>query len=231
MAYGWLFRYARCSLPSAEVSLVDFTLYLITDRSVTKMPLVEAVRQSLEGGVRAVQLREKDLPVRELLALAQELRTLTNEFGAKLFINDRVDVAIAVDADGVHLGTHSMPAGAVRDIAGQRLLIGVSTHGLDEAKAAESAGADFITFGPVFETPSKKVYGPPAGIAVMSAVKKQVRVPLFALGGVKTVNIPEVLAAGADGVAMISAVLAADDILKAAEELNRRIGETVKGKS
>jgi thiamine-phosphate pyrophosphorylase len=212
------------------VPVVDFTLYLITDRSVTKLPLVEAVRRALEGGVRAVQLREKDLPVRELLSLAQELRALTREFGAKLFINDRVDVAVAVDADGVHLGSESMPPEAVRRIVGRKMLIGISTHSLDEAKAAESAGADFITFGPVFETPSKKAYGPPAGIAVMSAVKKQVRIPLFALGGVKTVNIPGVLAAGADCMAMISAVLAADDIRKAAEEMNRRIGETVKGK-
>jgi thiamine-phosphate pyrophosphorylase len=212
------------------VPVVDFTLYLITDRHATKLPLVEAVRRALEGGVRAVQLREKDLPVRELLALAQELRALTKEFGAKLFINDRVDVAVAVDADGVHLGRESMPVEAVRDVVGQRLLIGVSTHGLDEAKAAESAGADFITFGPVFETPSKKAYGPPVGVEAMSAVKKQVRIPLLALGGIKIATIPGVLAAGADGVAMISAVLAADDIQEAAEEMNRRIGEAVKGK-
>lgn len=212
-------------------SVVDFRLYLITDRHATKLPLVEAVRQALEGGVRAVQLREKDLPIRELLGLARELRALTYPYGAKLFVNDRVDVAVAADADGIHLGGESMPPQAVRDIVGKRMLIGVSTHGLDEARAAEAGGADFITFGPLFETASKKAYGPPAGVEAMSVVKRQVRIPLFALGGIKGARIPGVLAAGADGVAMISAILAADDIKKAAEELNRQIDETLKGKS
>jgi thiamine-phosphate pyrophosphorylase len=109
---------------------IDFRLYLITDRNVATKPLPEAVRLALEGGVRAVQLREKDLPIRDLLALAQELRTITREFGAKLFINDRVDVALLVGADGVHLGAQSMPADAVRRIAGKGMLIGVSTNGL-----------------------------------------------------------------------------------------------------
>ncbi len=134
---------------------VDFKLYLITDRKQTKLPLPEAVRLALQGGVPAVQLREKDLPVRELLALAQELRAITREFGAKLFVNDHVDVAVAVEADGVHLGHQSMPVDAARKIVGSRMLIGVSTHSAQEAKDAEARGADFITFGPVFETPSK----------------------------------------------------------------------------
>ena len=130
---------------------VDFRLYLITDRKQVRIPLTEAVRQALEGGVRAVQLREKDLPVRELLAFARELRTLTRDFGAKLFINDRVDVAVAVEADGVHLGQQSMPASAARKVVGDRMLIGVSTHSVEEAMAAQSGGADFITFGPVMD--------------------------------------------------------------------------------
>jgi thiamine-phosphate pyrophosphorylase len=204
---------------------VDFTLYLITDRSVTKLPLAEAVRRALAGGVRAVQLREKDLPIRELLALAQELRAVTKEFGARLFINDRVDVAVAVEAEGVHLGRESMPCEAVRRIVGRNMLIGVSTHSLDEAKAAEAGGADFITFGPVFATPSKNKYGAPAGIDALRAVKKEVAIPVFALGGIKLESIPQVRSTGADGVAMISAVLSADDIQKAAEDMDRRIGK------
>src|SRR5512143_3255944 len=125
------------------------------------MPLPDAVRLALKGGVRAVQLREKDLPIRELLALALELRMLTGEFGAKLFINDRVDVAVAVEADGVHLGHQSMPPEAVRKIVGRKMLIGVSTHNREEALSAEKNGADFITFGPIFPTPSKMKYGAP----------------------------------------------------------------------
>ena len=220
MVYDRLF-----AMPSAEISLVDFKLYLITDRHVTKVPFLEAVRQALEGGVRAVQLREKDRSIREILSLAQELRALTRRFNAKLFINDRVDVAIAVDADGVHLGTQSMPVDAVRNLAGQKMLIGVSTHSLEEAKAAETGGADFITFGPVSETPSKKVFGPPVGIEAMQAVKKHVNIPVYALGGINAGTISRVLEAGADGVAMISAVLGAADVRSAAVEMVRMAAE------
>ena len=198
---------------------LDFRLYLITDRHVAKMPLPEAVRQALMGGVRTVQLREKDLPVRELLSLAIELRLIAREFGAKLFINDRVDVAVAVDADGVHLGGQSMPASAVRRIVGNSMLIGVSTHGLEEAKEAAARGADFITYGPVFETVSKAKYGSPVGYNSIVEIKKQVKLPLFALGGVESGNIAQVINAGADGIALISGILAADDIKKAAEDM------------
>jgi len=204
---------------------IDFNIYLITDRHATTLSLPEAVRLALKGGVRAVQLREKDLPVRELLSLARELRGITREFGAKLFINDRVDVAVAVDADGVHLGGQSMPASAVRKIFGRHMLIGVSTHDLDEAKRAETEGADFITFGPVFATPSKMKFGAPVGVESLIDVKKQVNLPIFGLGGVNGGNIWQILGAGADGIAMISAILSADDIQRAAEEMNRRIGE------
>ena len=208
---------------------IDFNIYLITDRHATTLGLPEAVRLALKGGVRAVQLREKDLPVRELLSLARELRGITREFGAKLFINDRVDVAVAVDADGVHLGGQSMPASVVRKIVGQHMLIGVSTHDLDEAKRAEAGGADFITFGPVFSTPSKAKFGAPVGVGSVTDVKKQVNIPIYGLGGINGGNIGHVLDAGADGIAMISAILSADDIQRAAEEMNRRIGESVKG--
>ncbi len=208
---------------------LDFRLYLITDRHATTLGLPEAVRIALKGGVRAVQLREKDLPVRELLSLARELRGATREFGAKLFINDRVDVAVAVDADGVHLGGQSMPASAVQKIVGRHMLIGVSTHDLDEAKRAETEGADFITFGPVFATPSKMKFGAPVGVESVMDVKRQVNLPIFGLGGINGGNIGQVLGAGADGIAVISAILSADDIQRAAELMIRRIGEAVNG--
>jgi len=211
---------APCALPIAEVILpVDFKLYLITDRKQVRMPLAAAVRLALEGGVRAVQLREKDLPVRELLALSQEMRVLTKEFGARLFINDRVDVAVAINADGVHLGHQSMPADAVRRVVGNTMLIGVSTHSLEEAKAAEAGGADFITFGPIFETPSKAKLGIPVGIKTLLSLKNELNLPFYALGGIKSGNIRQVLGAGASGVAMISAIMAAEDIKKASSKL------------
>jgi len=183
------------------------------------MPLAAAVRLALEGGVRAVQLREKDLPVRELIALSQEMRALTNEFGAKLFINDRVDVAVAINADGVHLGHQSMPVEAVRRVVGSKMLIGVSTHDLAEAKAAEAGSADFITFGPIFETPSKAKLGIPVGIDAVKTLKNELNIPFYALGGIKSGNIKQVLVAGASGVAMISAIMAGDDIKKSSSKL------------
>ena len=196
---------------------VDFKLYLITDRKAAARPLPEAVRLALEGGVRAVQLREKDLPVRDLLSLARELRKITGEFGAKLFINDRVDVAVAVGADGVHLGQQSMPASAVRSIVGKSMLIGVSAHTLEEARSAESESADFITFGPIFETPSKMQYGAPVGLEALKTVRSDLLIPVYALGGIKSGNIIQVFKAGAKGIAMISAIFAAQDIQKAAQ--------------
>lgn len=202
---------------------VDFKLYLITDRKMVKGPLPDAVRLALEGGVRAVQLREKDLPVREFLALAQELRAVTKTFGAKLFINDRVDVAVAVGADGVHLGGESMPIQAVRKIVRKDMLIGASTHSLEQAKAAAENGADLITYGPVYETPSKAKYGAPVGLKGIGEIKNEIAIPIFAIGGINTGNLLPVLSARADGVAVISAILGAEDIRKAAAAFDRGI--------
>jgi len=203
---------------------VDFRLYLITDRKHTAPPLCDAVRFALKGGVRAIQVREKDLPVRELLALCSDLRALTREFGAKLFVNDQVDVAVAVEADGVHLGHESMPAAAVRKIVGSSMMIGVSTHSVDEARRAEADGADFVTFGPVYETPSKMKYGAPVGLDALKEAIRAVNIPLFGLGGIKGNNIGHVLWAGARGVSMISAIFGAHDI----EKKTRNIMEMIK---
>lgn len=195
---------------------VDFRLYLITDRKVARSPLPEAVRLALEGGVKAVQLREKDLPVRELLALAKELRSVTREFNAKLFINDRLDVATAVGADGIHLGRQSMPADAVRKVVGTSMQIGISTHSVAEARAAEDSGADFITYGPIFETPSKAQYGAPVGVKSILSIKNEVKIPIYAIGGINSGNMLSAMSAGADGIAVISAIMAAEDIKKTA---------------
>jgi thiamine-phosphate pyrophosphorylase len=202
---------------------VDFRLYLITDRKVARSPLPEAVRLALEGGVKAVQLREKDLPVRELLALAKELRSVTSEFGAKLFINDRVDVATAVGADGVHLGGTSMPVDTVRKVVRKDLQIVVSTHNVNEARAAQDGGADFITYGPIFETPSKTQYGAPVGVKSIRDIKKEVSIPIYAIGGINSGNMLQVMSAGADGIAVISAIMTAEDIRKTAAAYDKAL--------
>lgn len=208
---------------------VDFRLYLITDRKVATKPLPEAVRLALEGGVRAVQLREKDLTVRELLTLAQELRSITREFGARLFINDRVDVAVAVDADGVHLGTRSMPPEGARKVVGKDMLIGVSTHNTEEARAAVAGGADFITFGPIFGTQSKVKYGAPVGIEALNSAKICIDMPIFAIGGIKSGSIAQLMASGSYGISVISAIFEADDIRKAAEVMVQEVAGAGRG--
>lgn len=199
-------------------------LYLITGMSqAIGCPLVEVIRAALEGGVRTVQLREKNLDGRELFKLARELRELTQRYGAKLLVNDRVDIAIAVWGDGVHLGENSVTIAearlAFKKAGAPSPVIGVSTHSLEEALAAESDGADFITFGPVYFTPSKASYGKPVGIENLKEVARAVSIPVFALGGIKKETIKEVLNSGAYGVALISAIMAADDVKKASEEL------------
>lgn len=203
---------------------IDFTLLLITDRKIVpEGKLLDAVERAVRAGVKAVQLREKDLMVKELMAYAYALREMTRKYDALLFINDRVDVACAVAADGVHLGHASMPVGAVRKITGGNFLVGVSTHGIAEARQAEASGADFITCGPVYETPSKMKYGKPIGGETLAAVVREVRIPVFAIGGIREQNIPEVVAAGVKGVAMISAILGADDIEGKTNEIVRLV--------
>lgn len=200
---------------------IDFKLYLITDRKLVadRLSLTAAVKQALKGGVRAVQLREKDMGTRDLLKLAYTMREMTREHGAKLFINDRFDIALAVNADGVHLAQSSMPVDAVRKVVKKKLLIGVSTHSLTEARDADQGGADFITTGPVFRTPSKVKYGAPAGLDALEKVCGGIRIPVFALGGITGGRIAKVRGKGAHGVAMISGILKADNIRKKTEEL------------
>ncbi len=191
---------------------VDFSLYLITDRrQVPSGGLIGAVRRALEGGVRAVQLREKDLCAAELYPLALELRDLTRRYGAQLLLNDRIDVALAVAADGVHLGGHSLPIVAARRLLGPGKLIGVSTHAPAEISDARRSGADFVTFGPVYPTPSKTPFGAPLGLNSLREACRSAPLPLFALGGVTPERLSELRSAGCNRVACIGAVLRAAD--------------------
>jgi thiamine-phosphate pyrophosphorylase len=204
----------------AEKPLVDFSLYLITDRQqVPGGDLCAAVEGALRGGVRAVQLREKDLSGRELYQLACVMKELTSRYGAKLLINDRLDIALAAGVDGVHLGENSLPLSQVREIAGPDMLIGVSCHDRERALAAQQNGADFITFSPIYFTPSKARYGEPVGTERLAETCRLLRIPVFALGGIKQETVREVLDRGAHGIALISAILAADDPERAAREM------------
>jgi len=177
------------------------------------------VQQALKGGVTAVQLREKDLDTRALLKLAYRMKKVTAQSGSKLFINDRFDIALAVGADGVHLTRNSIPVDAVRNAVKKKLLIGVSTHSLQEAKGAEKGGADFITLGPVYKTPSKLKYGKPLGVNAFRKIAGKVSIPAFGIGGITSDRVEEVVNAGAAGVAMISEIFKADNIRKKAETM------------
>jgi len=205
---------------------IVFKLYLITDRKLIThySSLVTAVHQALKGGVRAVQLREKHLETRELLKMADKMRDLTRQFNASFFINDRFDIAIAVGADGVHLTQNSIPAAAVRKAVKKKLLIGVSTHSLKEAREAEKGGADFITVGPVYRTPSKLKYGKPIGLDILKKITSKMNIPVFAIGGIKSSNINYIKEAGAYGAAMIREVLASKNINRKAGELVNLLG-------
>jgi thiamine-phosphate pyrophosphorylase len=203
-----------------ESPWIDFNLYLITGKEETKgRPLEYVVEEALKGGVRAVQYRDKEASSKELYETAHELRRLTSRYGAKLIINDRADVALAVEADGVHIGSASLPIYKVRRILGERKLIGVSCHNQAQAITAQEMGADFITFGPVYYTPSKAPYGDPVGTAKLAAVAGMLQVPVFALGGINKDNCVEAAGCGVRGVALISAVLSAPDPREAAKKL------------
>lgn len=202
------------------MSSVDFDLYLVTDRKTTGgRELTWVLEQALEGGVRAVQLREKDLGGRELLELARDVKRLCDRYGAELFINDRVDVALATDATGVHLAANSMPVETTRELLGPDRKIGVSTHSVEEARAAPPAGADFVLFGPIYPTDSKLAYGDPQGPAALEAVTECASVPVFAIGGIKRKHIPELKAHGTARIALISAISKAPDPRSAARDM------------
>jgi len=231
--------------------MVNFNLYLVTDRHQTdKRPLAAVIEETLKAGVKAVQLREKDLSAKELFDLARSLRGLTSQYRARLFINDRLDIAIAVKADGVHLGQKGFSASDIKQflksalhitplietfrgrhpaslspqaLSGERFLIGVSAHSREEARKAEEDGADFITIGPVFYTASKAGYGRPLGVEIIKSVKEAVKIPVFAIGGIKLDTVSEVAAAGADGIAVISAIIGAKEPGIAAKDLLQAI--------
>lgn len=199
-------------------------LYLVTDEHLAAgRSTVEIVRAALRGGVDMVQLRGKDLPIREQLALGEQLRQLTREAGVPLIINDRVDLALALDADGVHVGQDDLPAAVARQLLGPEKIVGVSAATAEEAQAAQDAGADYLGVGAIYGTATKLDAGAATGPDLIRQIKAAVDLPIVGIGGIKAANAAPVIAAGASGVAVVSAIVAAADPADAAATLRQII--------
>jgi len=194
-------------------------LYAIADPTQTAgRPIAAVVEDMLAAGIRIVQLRVKDRPADEFFRVAETVRTLTSNAECLLIVNDRLDIALAVDADGVHLGQEDLPLAAARRLLGDKI-IGISTHSLGQAQQAEQQGADYIGFGPLFGTHTKNTGYKPRGLLMLSRVREAVRIPIVAIGGIAGDNVASVWANGADGAAMISYLTRGDIAERVAEVL------------
>jgi thiamine-phosphate pyrophosphorylase len=195
-------------------------LLVVTDRHQTNgRPLVSLLQRVLTAGAPAIQLRERDLSARELVTLVREAQAVTASRRSQLLINDRIDVALALEGVGVHLRGNSLPVSVARQLLGAQCLLGVSVHAVEEVLSAESQGADYIVLGPIYETPSKQMFGPPLGIHTLEKACRLVRIPIIGIGGVTAARAREMRRAGAFGVAVITAVLGAADVESATREL------------
>jgi thiamine-phosphate pyrophosphorylase len=183
---------------------------------------LEVLEAVIQGGSKIIQLREKDYLRRDLYNLALEFREITSKAGILLIINDHVDIALAVDADGVHLGQEDLPVQVARKLAPE-LLLGASTHSLEQALKAEKDGADYINIGPIFSTTTKEGVGRSLGPKAISEISSQLRVPFTVMGGINEKNIDQVLAAGARRVAMVTAITTAADIASKVRSLKDKI--------
>ncbi len=199
---------------------MPFQVCYITDRhAVEPKPLLPLILEAIRAGVDLVQIREKDLATRRLLELVESALASARGTKTRIVVNDRLDVALALAAHGVHLGSRSLPAEVVRAEVAKDFLVGVSCHSLEEALAAESACADYLVLGPIFETPSKIQYGPPLGLTKLREVTAQVKVPVLALGGITVERVQPCLQAGAAGIAGIRIFQECESIAERVREL------------
>lgn len=193
----------------ADLASIDF--YLVTDSGLSKRGTESDVREAVRAGCRIVQYREKEKCTRDMVDEAQSLRELCR--GRAFFIvNDRIDVALAVDADGVHVGQDDMPFALARDLLGPDRIIGLTTHDVRESVEAERLGADYIGLSPIFPTGTKKDAGEACGLAMIAEVRNHVAIPIVAIGGIGKDNVADVIRAGADAAVAISAVVRSDDV-------------------
>jgi thiamine-phosphate pyrophosphorylase len=195
--------------------------YITDRRSLEPRPLVPRIAGAARAGVDLIQIREKDLGTRELAELVRSAVDAARSTGTRVVVNDRLDVALALGAEGVHLGVQSLPARAVRRSVPVDFLVGVSCHSLQEALDAESSRADYIVLGPIYPTSSKLRYGPPLGVETLATVSRRVKIPVLALGGVTVERVSECLAAGAAGVAGISVFQDCGSVEERVRELRR----------
>ncbi len=197
-------------------------LMLITDRKACDEPLSDHVEKACRAGIRLIQLREKDLPARFLLEEAEKLRTITRSYGAKLLINDRVDIALLSEADGVHLPESGLNIPAIKSLMKGKIA-GKSAHSLPSALEASQQGADYVLFGPIYDTPSKRAFGLPQGLNKLSDLCAKVTCPVFAVGGLTPERAKECLQAGAYGVAAIRILMKNQSIESVTDEFNKQI--------
>ena len=207
--------------------MTDYTLYLVTDRELAgDRDLLDIITSAIQGGVTCVQLREKTLHTRDFVQLAKRLKSMLSSLSIPLIINDRLDIALACKADGVHFGQSDMQIGDARRIVGRSMIIGVSAESLEDAVIAEQDGADYIGLSPVYKTPTKTDTAPPLGLEGVTRIRQAVKIPAVAIGGINQGNAASVIEAGADGIAVVSAIICAQDPRSAAREL---LNEVKKG--
>ncbi|MFZ0612371.1 MAG: thiamine phosphate synthase [Desulfobacterales bacterium] len=205
---------------------IDYSLYLVTDRGLSRgRTTLDIVTAAVSGGVTCVQLREKVASTREFIEEALTIRDYLRSVNIPLIINDRLDVALALGADGVHLGRTDMSPVMARAVAGNRMVIGISVESVADALAAENNGADYLGVSPIFATPTKTDTAPALETAGLRAIRQAVRLPLVAIGGLYRGNAADIIHCGADGVAVVSAIVSAADPAKAARRLKRIIME------
>jgi len=188
--------------------MTDFSLYLVTDRNLSRgRSTLAIVEKAVSGGVTIVQLREKEMEETAFLKEAMQLKKLLEKYRIPLIINDRVLAAKQIKADGVHLGQSDMPIIEARKILGSSAIIGISAESVDDAVKAEEQGADYIGISPVFETGTKKDTAPPLGLEGVKKIRSLVKIPLVGIGGIHQENAAEVILAGTDGIAVVSAIV------------------------
>ncbi len=198
---------------------IDYSLYLVTDRTILKEKNLEkAIEEAILGGVTLVQLREKDIDTRNLFEISKKVKKITDRYNIPLIINDRIDVALAVDAGGVHVGQSDMPADVVRKIIGDEKIVGVSVGNLKEAKDAKKQGADYLGVGAIFSTSTKKD-AKSVSLDELIKIRANVEIPIVAIGGINQYNVNNLKNTNIDGISVISAILGRENVKKAAEEL------------
>ena len=200
--------------------MVDYSVYLVTDRELARgRTTLEIAGAAIRGGVSCIQLREKMCSTREFIDESLAIRSLLARHGIPLIINDRVDVALAVKADGIHLGQKDMPCRMARQIIPESMIVGISVESLDDAIAAQKDGADYLGVSPIYPTPTKTDTAQPLGLKGLRSIRSEVDLPLVGIGGLNADNVEAVIHNGADGVAVVSAIVAADDPEAATRDL------------